>query len=199
MLRAALMGHTIEAVIYGTDPVEAYPNWFIKDILEGEGRMDAYGNFILLIMSEEDDTYTQFTLIPNRSVVLRNKHGDLHFTDIETFDREYFEMGRHYAALKEDCVEFFIFREGRSNWPVWFLPLISKGLVVIGPGVKDCVFHYRGEPILLPSTGVFIRNRRGIVKFIPLDEFNANYESPYPDYYTEVEYQERSKDIWRKK
>ena len=193
------MGHTIEAVIYGNDPPEAYPDWFVTDILEGQGHMDAYGNFILLIMSEPEDTYKQFTLVPQQSVVMRNRYGDLHFTDIETFDREYFEMGRHYAAFKTDCVEFFIFREGDSHWPVWFLPLISKGLVVIGAGVKDCVFHYRGTPILLPKTGVFLRNWQGVVKFISLDEFNTNYESPYPDYYTEVEYSERSDDIWRKK
>lgn len=196
---AALKGCVIEAVIYDGNQPEVYPDWFVEDVLEGKNHMDAYGNLILLIMDGPEDTYRQIVLKPRESVVMRNRYGDIHFTDIESFGKDYWEMGLHFAALKSDCVEYFVFREGDSHWPTWFLYLIQKGLVVIGKGVTNCIFYYRGEPIMLPKMGMFIRNRYGVIKFIEKDEFEENFETPYPDYYTEMKYPERSDNYWRTK
>lgn len=180
-MMAAIKGKVIEAVVYiGVD--WRYPKWFIKDVLELAVE-DNKGELQLVVSDETDDKFEAWQLVPDESVIIRNKHGEMYHLPFMKFKSSYYEMGVHYAARREDCVEYFILDEYStlSLIPEWILELIEFNedvdchrMLVTDMDVVDF------ESIKLPAT--FIRNHLGQVKYVTQEAFAKNFDVAYPRY-----------------
>lgn len=186
---AAMRGTVIDAVVYCGDPSEQYPKWFVKEVLD-LCVFDTFGNLTLLLSDETDDTFDAATIVPYRSVILRNKYRELYHLDFSLYSATYHQVGIYYAARREDCVEYFIFTKDTksSEIPEWIKELYHEGWIVTDMDVVDYskVIEAVSQPkhakdgFWIPT--VFIRNWKGEVKPITSEEFGRNFDVAYPRY-----------------
>ena len=162
---AALRGTTIDAFIYGGGDYD-YPDWFGLYIAT-DCEEDGFDNLVWDDINELGVIVNCTTIIPYESAFLyKEENGKvyIHSFTLEDFDRQFYFVGDYLAALKEDCVEAFIFDEyGRCpDIPYWVCDYLEDG-------------EYNQKDI--DEFGVFLRNRRGEVKYMLFEEFAKYYQT----------------------
>ena len=184
---AALKGSFLEAVLYrGRHQGGTYPPWFHSEIFEGPSWMEEDEKICVMTTDESDEAAEYVTLYPNETVVLRNKFGELFFSDLDTISGMYLPVGPNMIADPIDTVEFYVldrhnFKHGMPNW---VSEEIANGRLIIGQGLSDNVFvdELLGDSMLGPVS-VLVRNRNGTVRAMTLEEFNKYFDASYPYYY----------------
>lgn len=183
---AAMKGTVIEAVIFGGDTYVTYPSWY-EELLE-EADEDGFGNLIIPMLNENEDAFDAFTLTPWDSVILRNRHGDIHHVTAGQFGETFHPMGPFHAARKDDCVEYYKYSSYSKvrDLPDWIRELIhDEGFIVMEFEVVSlyATHHNDGDPLtMVTNDSYFIRNRMGQVRHMYKDEFEKRYYVPYPKY-----------------
>ena len=174
---AAVKGSTISAVVYTAEPRTVYPKWFSIEV-EPSIKRDQYGNFFYMVVFDENDEPKPEIVIPNGSVFLRNKNGDVKHISYELFAKEFVDMGLYAAAHISDCVEYFAWRPDlQPGWiPTWFEDLLWDETIMYIDG--DWSFYGDGGEIRLSPECYFIRNSRGMVRYLESSEFEEHFDAP---------------------
>lgn len=108
-MKAAFRETTLDAVFYN-DRDDKRPRWFnayvSNDIFKGDKVSE------VIIRQRKDkrgEPYRYDRLISGYSVVLRNRKGQIEVIGMDDFNNSYFRVGRNDVALKEDCVDYYMF------------------------------------------------------------------------------------------
>ena len=168
---AAMKGTIVDAVVYCGEDELMYPDWFYECILDA-CFIDDYGSKHVPLSDETDDVFSFTTLVPYESVILRNKYDDLSFTTFKIFNEYYIPMGLHKAALIENCVEFFIHTNKTPliDYPGWFGEMVKMGNIARQYGTL--VYYGDDGEVAMSPKCVFLRNHRGLVRYMEPEEFD---------------------------
>lgn len=174
---AAVKGSTISAVVYTAEPGTVYPKWFSLEVEPGI-KKDQYGNIFYMMVFDENDEVKPEIVVPNESVFLRNKAGDVKHISYKLFCEEFVDMGLYAAAHISDCIEYFRWHpDMEPGWaPNWFEDLLWDETVVYVDG--DWSFYEDGGEVRLSPECYFIRNTRGMVRYLEVSEFEDNFDVP---------------------
>lgn len=174
---AAVKGSTISAVVYTAEPGTVYPRWFSLEVEPGI-KKDQYGNIFYMMVFDENDEVKPEIVVPNESVFLRNKAGDIKHISYKLFCEEFVDMGLYAAAHISDCIEYFRWHpDMEPGWaPNWFEDLLWDETVVYVDG--DWSFYEDGGEVRLSPECYFIRNTRGMVRYLEVSEFEDNFDVP---------------------
>ena len=162
---AALRGMTIDAFIYGGGDYD-YPDWFGLYIAT-DCEEDGFDNLVWDDINELGVVVNCTTIIPYESAFLyKEENGKvyIHSFTLEDFDRQFYFVGDCLAALKENCVEAFVFdKYGRcQDMPDWVITYLEGG-------------DYNSEDI--NDFDVFIKNRKGNVRCLKFEDFAKYYQT----------------------
>lgn len=112
----------------------------------------------------------------NDTVVIETNEGRVAVIRRETFDYLYFRLDKFTAALKEDCIRYFIYQpyEPLFNYPEWVIQAIKDNWIV----KDDYSFVFIGdvEIVNLDQTSVILKNFKGELKHMELDQFHKYYD-----------------------
>lgn len=174
---AAVKGSTISAVVYTGEPGTVYPRWFSVEVEPGIKR-DQYGNVFYMMVFDENDEVKPEIVVPNESVFLRNKAGDVKHISYRLFCEEFVDMGLYAAAHISDCIEYFRWHpDMEPGWaPNWFEDLLWDETIVYVDG--DWSFYEEEGEVRLSPECYFIRNTRGMVRYLEVSEFEENFDAP---------------------
>lgn len=187
---AALKGTIIEAVLYGTQD-DVYPKWLREEVID-ELFEDSTGELQYRLTDETDDDFKWFTFEPYETVILRNKYKDIYTTLLERFEKLYNEIGPGLAALKEDCVEYYILTKDTNlkDIPKWIKSRIDDdGVLYMDNDLKwwDSSYPYGDFKHSVQIPCMFIRNTKGEIRQITVGEFERCFDAPdNPKYYKEL-------------
>lgn len=183
---AALKGTGLDAVLYsGLDLGEdVYPDWFEEELWEG-GASASSDQTIMRIRTHEDGAHQVYEyLIPGESIMLRNDRNDIRIVDLDEFNSLYRPIGTYRAALKSECVEFFVFNKGnvRLGMPRWVSEILVTGQLQIGLGFNDNTFYTDDGEYAMSPTSILAKGYTGDVRYYEPREFAMLFESFNPYY-----------------
>ena len=183
---AALRGTGLDAVLYsGLDLGDSiYPDWFEEELWEG-GASASEDQTIMRIRTHEDGAHQVYEyLIPGESIMLRNERNDIRIVSIDEFNSLYRPISTHRAALKSECIEFFVFNRGnvRLGMPKWVSEILVTGQLQIGLGFNDNTFYSDDGEYSMSPTSVLAKGYTGDVRYYEPREFERLFESFNPYY-----------------
>ena len=192
---AAIRGTAIDSVLYfGEEYYDFYPYWFVEYVsnfaLEADGEsLFCYPgdwkypevekvSFRPHEIKEEDDFHPNWNIITADTFVLRNNQGLISHLTYDEFHMLFYNLGGSRAALKEDCVPFFIFcgRYLGDATPMWVRRLIEARILILGDVLEDSLLITEDGPIQVNEGGVIIRGLSGDVRYYEEAEFAKYYE-----------------------
>lgn len=190
MEKAALRNTAFDAVIFTGELDDWYPEWVEDDVLNFVLTDNFTGQlYVIKDDGQPDDEFKRWDLTKH-SVIIRNRYNEPYIVDPDVFDNLYVMIGRDRAARIEDCIDFYI-HYAHIDIPDLPEPLqecVADGRLVF-PNVYPNYSKYPwwrepGEPwVELSNEGVFIRNRKGDIKYIPnVNAFLELYEAPWPTF-----------------
>ena len=184
---AARKGTLIEAILYVGEYDDRYPYWVHEEILY-PGIPTKQGNLLIRISDETDDEIAFETLIPYRTIILRNKWGDLYFMGIQKFKKLFHHMGKNVAALKSDCIEYYeIFKDTSFRAePMWVQDCIYDEQIVFEYN-QYTFYDYTDGAIPMSPHCILLRNKVGDVKYIEPMHFDLSFDRPSTVYSYERE------------
>lgn len=189
MYHAAIAGKGVDAVVYiGTDVGEKYPAWFEDGLLDGALILDTDGTVGIFEFDENDAPMIGPQLTPWETVVIRNRNNDIRAMTMEQFEKLYYTVGPHRAALKEDCVEYYMFWPGSfvSDVPGWIYDLWLSGKILDQPAEWDTQTVYDGAGVPYETSCLYavVINRHANVRCLRAQgttpSFETEYESTLP-------------------
>ena len=186
MYHAAIAGKGVDAVVYvGMNNGEMYPTWFGQELLDGALIIDNAGAVALYLFDEFDIPMIGPTLIPGKTVVIRNRNLDIITINIETFEKLYYVVGPHRAALKEDCIEYYAFWPTTIKYdiPGWIFEMWISGKVqnIQKKWETSIILDGAGKEHEKHCLYVMVVNRHKQVKCLKYSgEFDVDYEADLP-------------------
>lgn len=120
-------------------------------------------------------TSVGYSLI-NDSVLIETGEGRVAVIRSDVFEYLYFKLDDYTAALKENCIGYFIYDPCKSicEYPAWVIRAMRDNWIVEDEG--SFIFVNDTETITLDNTSVILRNFMGELKYMDLDEFCKYYD-----------------------
>ena len=186
MYHAAIAGMGVDAVVYvGIDTGEVYPAWFGEELLDGALILDTNGTVALYVFDDIDVPMIGPTLTKDETVVIRNRNLDILTIPLETFEKLYYVVGPHRAALREDCVEYYAFWPTSIKYdiPGWIFEMWMSGRVQNAQKswATTKIFDGDGKEHETSCLHVMVVNRHKQIKCLRYSgEFDVDYETDLP-------------------
>lgn len=182
---ATFKGSGIDAVLYSGIRIGVpYPKWFVREFIDAEFHyIDVDDTLCLQVISDDEgsDTFEELFITPGTTVILKNRFGDIRYVDIEQFNEVYQYIGPHRAALKRDCVEYFVFTERTlKSSPEWIDRLIKNRFIVLSKDFGTNKFYGEDGEYAMSKISIFIRSYEGSVRYLEPGEFFNHFDATYP-------------------
>lgn len=165
---AAYKGTLITAVLYVGLTDDRYPEWVYDTVITG-AEVD-HNEVLKVKLTDENDYYfNYYTLVPYQTVILKNRFGDIRTINYIEFGHRYVYMGKDWAALKSDTVEY---AEITPETDIRHVPYWLREYVGSGWQVDEAIFYsFDGEYAMSP-TSIFVRNSQGHVQYAEPETFD---------------------------
>ncbi len=195
---AAIRGTAIDAVLYfGQEGyVDVYPEWFVEYAsfffvdADGESLFSYPGDYLYPERSyklfkprdveeedfDEDDPSWYISVVD--TIVMRNKDFQIKHILYEEYITDFRSIGNWRAALKEDCVMFFVFSGDYMGdiAPYWIQDLVKKGLLIIGDPLDNSVLITDDGQIPVSEGSFIVKGLTGEIRYYEEREFYKYYE-----------------------
>lgn len=119
------------------------------------------------IFDERPDVY---------DVVLWKDYHECILVKPDTFNYLYVELNDELCALKEDCIEYVIYRYEKSSdeYPDWYLKALDDGTISNKCGFH--IFNNGKKDVVMRQYSVILRNFKGQLMYMDKNAFREYYE-----------------------
>lgn len=152
-----------------------YPHWF-RSYMDEYIYQDEYRYSAIL------DTDNNFRSWPRHltegwTVFLRNGRRQIMETTFDVFEWYYEHIAGTLVAKIEDVVDYVVYEGEHGIYPDWFVEQISDEGVVT-QAYSTLFYNADDGEYALDQTTIFLRNHRGEIKPIGVEEFKRLFYSP---------------------
>lgn len=116
--------------------------------------------------------------LDNDLVLLMKEDYKYFATKLRTFYELYYELSDTVAALKEDCIDYTVYKPGQDflDYPDWFITAYDNGYIYTEDGYDDYIMYGEHGDIVFSPGGIILCNFLGQVTYMERFHFLKHYE-----------------------